>query len=184
MFAMSAMLMSNSGCSSADSDSKIQKNQEKVLSQINDQLGLPGIINYQEKKNLKMIYELRDQEKMICYAYLWNEFNGKLIFFGKCLGYGIPYATQYSSSMKLTKGTYDDGTKPSTGTADIAVPQAEPNGLFMPADAEGTWLMMLDDKGEPHPVYCEPRVIVSPFPLLPEQKAEAIANQKDSIPKK
>jgi hypothetical protein len=36
----------------------------------------------------------------------------------------------------------------------------------MPANAEGTWLMMVDPKdGSIHPVYCEPRVLVSPFPL-------------------
>ena len=155
-------------CSESNSDAKIQKNQEKTLEQANNQLGLPAITHFQEKRNLKLIYELRDQEKMICYAYLWNEFNGKLVFFGKCMGYGIPYATQYSSSQKLSKGIYENGTSP-TGYATIPMPQAEPNGLFMPADAEGTWLMMLDDNGEPHPVYCEPRVIVSPFALIPEK---------------
>jgi hypothetical protein len=45
------------------------------------------------------------------------------------------------------------------------LPQAEPNGLFMPSSAEGTWLMLLDSKNEPHPVYIEPRIIVSPFSL-------------------
>ena len=106
-----------------------------------------------------MIYELRDQEKMICYAYLWTEFNGKLVYFGKCMGYGIPYATQFSNPQKRE---HDGGYSVEYG---YELPQAEPNGLYMPADAEGTWLLMIDDKGESHPVYCEPRVIVSPFPL-------------------
>ena len=73
----------------------------------------------------------------------------------KCIGYGIPYSTQYSNpehQVYLSGGW----TK---------MTQAEPNGLFMPASSEGTWLMMLDTSGTPHPVYVEPRILVSPFKL-------------------
>lgn len=130
--------------------------QEAVQKEGQAQAGLPGITRFQEKKDLKMIYELRDQENLVCYAYLFNEFNGKLIFIGKCIGYGIPYATQYSNPSKVE---YNH-------SAYITLPQSEPNGLFMPAAAEGTWVMLIDPKeGKPHPVYIEPRVIVSPFPL-------------------
>ena len=143
-------------------DDKMRANQEKLIAEGNRQVGFPAMINYQEKKNLKMIYELRDQEKMICYAYLWNEFNGKLIFVGKCLGYGIPYATQFSNPEKREHdGNY-------THEYGYEIPQAEPNGLYMPPAAEGTWLLMLDEAGVSHPVYCEPRVIVSPFKLTIE----------------
>ena len=46
------------------------------------------------------------------------------------------------------------------------MPQADPNGLFMPNSADGTWLMMINPKtGDVHPTYCEPRVLVSAFPL-------------------
>jgi hypothetical protein len=148
----------------ATSDAKIQKAQEAILQQANDQVGMPAILNFQEKKMMKQIYELRDQEKLICYAYFYNEYNGKLVFFGKCLGYGIPYATQYSSAQKLSKSIYSDGTS-EAGPASIPMQQAEPNGLFMPEAAEGTWLLMLDKNGVPHPVYSEPKVIVSPFEL-------------------
>ena len=51
-------------------------------------------------------------------------------------------------------------------TQGYALPQADPNGLFMPASAEGTWLMLINPKtNQPSPVYIEPRVTVSPFPL-------------------
>lgn len=43
--------------------------------------------------------------------------------------------------------------------------QAEPNGLYMPDSAEATWVMCSDGKGGVAPVYSEPRLIVSPFPL-------------------
>ena len=42
----------------------------------------------------------------------------------------------------------------------------EPNGLFMPEGLSATWLLMIDPKtNEPRPVYVEPQIIVSPFPL-------------------
>ncbi len=136
-----------------------QQKQEQALQQAQRQAGMPAILNFQEKKLLKMIYELRDDEKIINYAYLYNEMQGKLVFLGKCMGYGIPYATQYSNPEKEV---YGGGYQRGFGS----LPQAEPNGLFMPATAEGTWVMLLDKNNEPHPVYIEPRVIVSPFPLV------------------
>lgn len=46
------------------------------------------------------------------------------------------------------------------------LPQADPNGLFSPASAEGTWILLKDPHGsDVKPVYVEPRVIVSPFKL-------------------
>jgi hypothetical protein len=44
--------------------------------------------------------------------------------------------------------------------------QPEPNGLFMPNAADGTWILCLDPNTKDlQPVYVEPRVVVSPFTL-------------------
>ena len=133
-----------------------RQKQEKLLQEGQKETGMPAIHNFQEKKLLKQIYELRDNEKIVNYAYLYNEMQGKLVFLGKCIGYGIPYSTQYSNPEKVVQ-EYSQ----SFG----ALPQAEPNGLFMPSSSDGTWLMLIDKEGSPHPVYIEPKVIVSPFPL-------------------
>jgi hypothetical protein len=45
------------------------------------------------------------------------------------------------------------------------LPQADPNALFSPQSAESTWVMLLDKNDKPRPVYFEPRIICSPFPL-------------------
>jgi hypothetical protein len=137
-------------------DEKDRLQQEKALQEAQRETGLPAIHNFQEKKLLKQIYELRDNEKIVNYAYLYNEMQGKLVFIGKCIGYGIPYSTQYSNPQKV----YHEGSQ-----YGLILPQAEPNGLFMPASSDGTWVMLLDKEGTPHPVYIEPKVIVSPFPL-------------------
>lgn len=142
-------------------DKTDQQRQEKLQEQGSAQIGMPAIHNFQEKKMVRMLYELRDNPNIINYAYLYSEVTGKYIYFGKCVGYGIPYSTQFSNPQKLVHG--DMGQY----TGDIPLPQAEPNGLFMPSSSDGTWLMMLnpDKNNEPTPVYVEPKVIVSPFKL-------------------
>jgi len=143
------------------SDIIIQEQSEQQMIEANNQLGLPAIVNYQEKKNMKWIYELCDQENLICYAYLWNEYNGSMVLMGECIGYGIPYSTQYSNPEKIIQ-TYVYGT----GYENVVIPQAEPNGLFKPVGLSATWLIMIDpDTKKPRPVYVEPQIIVSPFKL-------------------
>jgi len=157
------LLMSNSGCEerSNTSDNVLQAQTETSAQEAARQLGMPNIVNFQEKKMLKLVYELCDQENLVCYAYLFNAYNGKLVFIGKCIGYGIPYSTQYSNPEKVARGVGDFGQY----AHDIVLPQAEPNQLFKPVGLSATWLMLLDAKGDPHPVYIEPEILVSPFPL-------------------
>jgi len=140
------------GCLEQSSDEKLKNQQEQIMKQANAELGMPAIVNFQERKMMKMILELRDQENVICYAYIFSQFQGKFVFVGKCIGYGLPYATQYTSPEKVD-----------SYSASITLPQADPNGLFMPSSAEGTWLMMKDNDGKPRPTYFEERVCVFPF---------------------
>lgn len=143
--------------SQKSTDQKLKEQQEVLMQEANSQTGMPAIKNFQERKLMKMILELRDQENLICFAYIVPEMTGKPVFLGKCIGYGLPYATQYTNPMK-TASSYNGGFE--------ILPQADPNGLFMPSSAEGTWIMLIDSKtNEPRPVYCEPRVIISPFKL-------------------
>jgi hypothetical protein len=138
------------------SNETLAMKQEQLMQEANRQVGMPAIKNFQERKLLKMVLELRDQENLVCYAYIVAEMTGKLIFIGKCIGYGIPYATEYTNPQVKVSGE----------RGNISLPQADPNGLFMPSNAEGTWIMLIDpNTNSPRPVYIEPRVIVSPFPL-------------------
>jgi hypothetical protein len=136
---------------------QVQKQQQEVLmSESNSRIGMPSIVNFREKKLLKDIYELRDQQGLVTYTYLWNEFNGKLVFFCNSIGYGIPYATQFTNPQKIAAREHQVGF--------AILPQADPNGLFSPSSAEGTWVMCKDPNGsDVRPVYVEPKIIVSPF---------------------
>lgn len=148
------------GCTTTKSSDTIQQEtQERILQEGTAQTGMPAIKNFRERKILKDILELRDQEGLVTYTYLWNEFNGRLVYLGETIGYGIPYATQYSNPMKIVR-TYVSGNE------HVITPQADPNGLFSPESAEGTWVLLKDpNSNDVRPVYIEPRIVVSPFKL-------------------
>jgi len=147
------------GCDRPLSSDKIQQvAQEKLLMEATAKTGMPNIINNRERKLMKDIIEMRDQDGLFTYTYLYAEQSGKLIFACDSIGYGLPAATQYTNPEKVVR---DSGQ--SFGT----IPQADPNGLFSPSSAEGTWVLCKDPNGtETRPVYFEPRIVVSPFPLV------------------
>ncbi len=159
------------GCSMEEqsSDNKLQQKTEQSMKEMNSQIGMPAIVNFQERKLAKMIFELRDQEDLITYAYIVNHMTGKFIFIGKCIGFGLPYSVQYTNPEKIVTRY---GNRPSTSTISgeiKKIPQADPNGLFMPQGLSATWLMMIDpETKEARPVYIEPEIVVSPFPLHEE----------------
>lgn len=139
-------------------DSIQRQQQEKILAEGTAQTGMPSIKNFRERKLLKDIFELRDQSGLVTYTYLWNEMQGKKVFFCNSIGYGIPYATQYTNPQKIADRGHQYGY--------AILPQADPNGLFSPASADGTWIMCKNPQGDDvKPVFVEPRIIVSPFKL-------------------
>ena len=145
------------GCDTTPTADKIQSAAtEQSMKEADARIGMPAITNFQERKLAKMIFELRDKEDLVTYAYLVT-WEAELIFIGKCIGFGLPYSVQYTNPERLVR--------PVAGTY-ITLPQPDPNGLFMPDGLSATWLMMIDPKtNEPRPVYVEPQIVVSPFPL-------------------
>ena len=151
-------MLALTGCKETPSSDQIMnQKQEQLAKELNAQSGMPTITRGTMKKQLKRIIEDCDKADLICYAYIIPEMTGKPVLLGKCMGYGIPYATQYTNPSKVDR---------SSQAGYAIMPQADPDGLFKPASADGTWLMMIDpNTNEPKPVYCEPKVLVSPFKL-------------------
>jgi hypothetical protein len=145
------------GCNVATSDDIQREQQERMLQEGTSQTGMPAIKNFRERKLLKDILELRDQDGLTTYTYLQSMTTGKLVFLGESVGYGIPYATQFSNPQKMER----------TMAGNIyTLPQADPNGLFSPASAEGTWILLKDPNSKKvSAVYVEPKIVVSPFKL-------------------
>jgi len=166
-----ALVVALTGCDTAPSSDDTQRAaQEKILAEGTAQTGMPNIVNFRERKMMKDILELRDQKGLVTYTYLENmnpvvvpghtALGGKLTFVGESVGYGLPYATQFTNPQKVEYHS-------SSGY--VALPQADPNGLFSPSSAAGTWVMLRDpnpDKSANKGVqvnYMEPEIIVSPF---------------------
>ena len=141
------------------SDEVQQEQQERILQEGNAQTGMPAIKNFRERKLLKQIIEMRDQDGLVTYTYTVPETTGRPVFLCNSIGYGLPAATQYTNPQKIEN--------PPSIAGYYVMPQADPNGLFSPSSAEGTWVMCTDPSGsgKTRPVYVEPRVIVSPFKL-------------------
>jgi len=144
-------------CQHDTSDDVQRHQQERLLMEGTAQVGMPGIKNFRERKLLKDILELRDQAGVTTYTYIQNGLTGRLVFLCTSIGYGIPYATQFTNPGKIA---YNKGSH------SHVLPQADPNGLFSPAAAEGTWIMCKDPNGDKvRPVFIEPRIVTSPFRL-------------------
>ena len=156
MILAASTVIALSACDRPPSSDDIQRQQqEQILQEGTSQVGMPAIKNFRERKMLKDIIELRDQEGLTTYTYLWNEMQGKMVFFCTSVGYGIPYATQFTNPQKVANISYH-----------IVLPQADPNGLFSPASADGTWVLCKDPNGDKvKSVYVEPRIIVTPFKM-------------------
>lgn len=168
MMILMMVMVSLTGCIDTtpkppSSEKVMQRKTERAMKEATRQVGFPAIKNFQEKKFMKMLYEERDKENLICHAYLVNEMNGKIgQYLGQCIGYGIPYSTQYSNPEKVAAS--HEGYQASRSWLKLAQP--EPNGLYTPTGLSATWLMMIDKKTKkPRPVYIEPSIIVSPFKL-------------------
>lgn len=156
-------------CKTENKSADTIQNQQTAaaLNQAQKEIGMPNIVNFQQRKLLKQIYELCDKENLICYMYTISELSGKFIFQGKCIGYGIPFSAQFTNPEKIVEGDKYFGYDLNGYLNYLRIlPQADPNGLFMPTSSSATWIMMIDPKGIPRVVYIEPTITVSPF-LLP-----------------
>jgi hypothetical protein len=144
-------------CEQQQTSTSIERKKQEELSRMGvETVGFPAVVNFAEKRMMKDIIELRDQMQPT-YTYI-VDMNGKTHKLCDSLGYGLPYATQYTNPQ-MPQRTYDGGSI-------YVLPQADPNGLFSPASAEGTWVMCLNPKTKKaEPQYIEPRVITTTFPL-------------------
>ena len=112
-----------------------------------------------ELKLVNYLYELRDQEGLQTYSYV-RDIQGRLWHFCDSIGYGVPYSAQRSNPQAPVVMA-----APGFGKSVYVLPQPEPNGLYPPTSSLATWVICAGPKGEPMPIYVEPELVVSPFPL-------------------
>lgn len=161
-FVAIVLLSAETGCEPVKPDSnEIQAaQQERILREGTAELGMPAIKNFRERRTLKMIYELRDQEGLSTYTYVVPEQTGKPVFLCDSVGYAISDATGYTNPDHLVSDNRNGGS------GLITMTQAEPNGLFTPDVSDANWILCIDPKtNKPLPVFISARVIVSAFRL-------------------
>jgi hypothetical protein len=159
---LAAMAQGNQSCDPQPTNNDIQRqNQERMLRDGIKTVGMPSIHNWRELRLAKDIYELRDQADLVTWTYIHNAMTGAPVLICKSIGFPLPYATQYSASESM-QSYYVPQQDTSDRYGVTRLPQPEPNGLFVPASAEGTWVMCVSKKtGQPIPRYVEDRVDVS-----------------------
>jgi hypothetical protein len=139
----------------SDIDRVQEKETAQLAAEAHVQVGMPDIMNWTERRQFKDILELRDEPELSTYTYIVN-WQGQLLPLCQSIGYGLPYSVQYTNPLREEPG--HQGV--------IALPQPDPNGLFMPSGLSATWVLCLDPAtGTVDPVYVEPAIIVSRFEL-------------------
>jgi hypothetical protein len=169
---------------SQSQDSLLAQQQEKNLAEGDRQVAPPAIVNWNEKRMAKLIMEMRDQANLATWTYTKN-MDGKYTFVCESVGYGLPYNTrnnnpQHYEFVTTTQGVgsmgsggggyYTDNKGRTIWGEHTVMPQAEPNGLFIPDSAKGTWNLCKNPAEDPriakaHITYQEEDVSVFPFPL-------------------
>lgn len=150
------------GCDQQPTADQMQNQKQEALNkQAVMSVPMPTIGNFAEKRELKQIYEMRDNS-ITTYTYFLDmqSHTHKLC---DSIGFPIPYATEFTNPSHI-EASYQSGY--------AILPQADPNGLYTPSSADGTWILCKNPNPNPPagqptsgPVYAEPRVITSPFPL-------------------
>lgn len=153
---VAGLILAAIGCSAdscnEDQSSILEHSQQEELSyQAIKSVGMPNITRFSERRAYKEILEARDRFGPT-YTYLYNAMQGTI---GEkvcdSVGYGFSGATQYTSPSKVDWGS----------SHAVVVPQADPNGLYSPAETHGTWILCRvpgTDKVEAQ--YMEPDIIV------------------------
>jgi hypothetical protein len=115
-----------------------------------------------ERHMLIQLYTAR-QKATNTFSVVQSEFTGKILWECASIGFPLPYATQLTNPMQVSGDTHCGGQ---CGVSAVAIGQQEPNGLFPPATADGTWVPCVDDKGKITPVYEERKVTTFLRPVI------------------
>ena len=169
------------GTAVQSNDAKIAQQQEGQIAEAYAQVPPAKIVNWNERRMANMIQEMRDQANLQTWTYTKN-MDGKYTFVCESVSYGLPYNTRTNNPVHYEYLSTKSGVKNPGDTAyttddqgnrvwgeHAVVPQAEPNGLFIPDSARGTWnLCRSPEDGKIHVTYQEEDVAVFPYRLPAE----------------
>ena len=153
------VLANEGGCQQTNRNSAARREQTQQNAQQDHMLRTQPVPAFQwslERHLAIEIYKAR-QRHVPTTSLVQSDFTGKVMWQCDSIGFPLPYATQLTNPQQ---GTDVRNNYVSLGVTTIG--QAEPNGLYSPASADGTWVPCVDDKGNIAPVYEERKVSVFP----------------------
>jgi hypothetical protein len=141
----------------AGSDDKFEAAVEAQVQAIQAKHGTPAIVNGRDYLTTKEMYEYRDRANFATFSYLQDN-RGKFHCAGLSVGYPMPASVQISNPRKYVQSSSSYGI--------LTLPQAEPNGLFMPDGLSATYQKIINpNTGEVSLGYFEDDLIVLPYEL-------------------
>ena len=147
------------GCDDQSNDEKQANQTQQITKRASDAVGMPNVKNFFEKKMLKRIIEDNDNPNLITYVYTQSAMTGKYEYIGEAIGHGVPYSTSYTNPSYEVYGS----------NGNVVLPQPDPNGIYKPSNAKGTWVMLIDPKTkEAKPTLMETDIVTSQFKLRKE----------------
>lgn len=105
------------------------------------------------------IYTAKNKANSTYTVFLSN--NGIPLYVCPSRGYPIEGGTQLTNPEQISFGTFPSGG--SSSAASGVVGQADPDGLFHPLTAPGTYVLCVRPNGDVVPLYAEPMVMTFPF---------------------
>jgi len=153
------------GCDKA-STSESEDSKKVTQQQKQYQKGQPlPTFNWSLERHLVIqLYQVRNRK--VATHSVWRSDYG--VIEGDCpsYGYGIPYDTSLTNPLVATDvDSQGEEHNDKSGTAMVAIEQAEPNGIFASKNTAATWVMCLGKAGTLEPMYVETKVTVYPGPV-------------------
>jgi hypothetical protein len=153
------------------SDDVQRDQQEQILGNLTATIGMP-VIHGRERQLMHDILEMRDSANLVTYSYTYAENSGTFHYIGETIGFPIPYATQFTNPQKYERVSVSGG-----GYGYQTLPQADPNGLFSPASADGTWIVQkIPGTDQVAPQYIEPKVAAFTYKLSLDKDGHIISD--------
>lgn len=164
MLLTAAAVLSLTACGETQSDPAAARQARATSTAMNaadQEVGMPRIKNFAQRKLLKNAYEDMDQTTL---TYVYTQaLDGKFVCLGQAVGYGVSMGTQF------TAGSYPQwiggSEKDDVSRGTYMIDQPEPNGLYSPSSGEATIVNLVGQDGVAHTAIMEPRIVTTPGKL-------------------
>lgn len=169
MIGVAVVLMSGLAVLGCDETSTLVEREalEQGVSAIVQNQPVPDLGGYSLERQILIETYLARNRTVATYTYALT-LEGKIIEICASIGYPIPYSTQLTNPERRV-------------TTGVAIPQAEPNGLFPPASADATLVNCTNDDGSVTPTYWEPHVFAQPYRIRADIVLERISKATFSV---